>query len=113
MAATIKRLDQQRHELKALRYILEHHPQSLRDRGALPSKADFQIPDNQKIYEALLAAKTKEEAMQIIRSLDLEETELDSFLQLGGEYYYTYPVLIRERGQEFRAGKLKIVSTEE
>lgn len=113
MAEAIKRLDQQRHELKALRYLLEHHPQSLKDQSDLPAKDDFQIPDHQKIYEALLAAGTREEAVEKIKSLDLEETELDPFLRLGGEYYYIYPKLIKERGQEFREGKLKMVTMEE
>jgi len=105
----IKKLDQQRHELKALRYLLELHPQSLQNREALPGREDFQIPDNQLIYDALIAAKTKGEAVKAIEELDLEETEIESFLRLGGHYYYTYPRLVKERGKEFRSGQVKIV----
>jgi hypothetical protein len=105
----IKKLDQQRHELKALRYLLESHPQSLQNREILPSRDDFQIPDNRLIYDALMKARTKDEAMKAIEELDLEETEIESFLRLGGQYYYTYPKLVKDRGEEFRNGKVKIV----
>lgn len=110
MAQTIKRLDQQRHELKALRYLLEFFPQSIQDRTAIPGRNDFQIPDNQLIYDALMTAKTKEEAAEAIADLDLEETDVESFLRLGGQYYHTYPVLVKEKGQEFRAGTLKVIT---
>lgn len=110
MASMIKKLDQQRHELKALRYLLEYHPQSLHDREALPSRDDFQIEDDQLIYDALIAAKTQAEAIQAIEALDLEDTEVESFLQLGGQFYHSYPALVKERGQEFRAGELQIVN---
>ena len=109
MATTIKKLDQQRHELKALRYLLEYYPQSVQNCEAVPSREDFQIPDNRLIYDALMAAKTKEEAAKAIAGLDLEETELDSFLRLGGQFYHTYPQLVKERGQEFRTGAVRIV----
>lgn len=110
MAEMIKKLDQQRHELKALRYLLELHPQSLQNREVLPSRDDFQIPDNRLIYDALLTAKTKDEARKAIEELDLEETDVESFLRLGGQYYYTYPKLVKDRGQEFRTGKAKIAT---
>ncbi|MBI3302579.1 MAG: hypothetical protein HYZ72_10990 [Deltaproteobacteria bacterium] len=109
MVTTIKKLDQQRHELKALRYLLEYFPESVQNRGALPSREDFQIPDNRLIYDALMAAKTKEEAAKAIEALDLEETEVESFLRLGGQYYHTYPQLVKERGQEFRTGAIRVV----
>ena len=109
MVEMIKKIDQQRHELKALRYLLEFYPQSLQNREVLPSRDDFQISDNQLIYDALIAAKTKDEATNAIEELDLEETDVESFLRLGGQYYYTYPKLVKDRGQEFRADKVKIV----
>ena len=109
MATTIKKLDQQRHELKALRYLLEYFPESVQNREAVPGREDFQIPDTQLIYDALMAAKTKDEATRAIQELDLEETDVESFLRLGGQYYHTYPQLVKERGQEFRAGAMKIV----
>ena len=113
MVTTIKKLDQQRHELKALRYLLENYPESVRNHDTLPRREDFQIPDNRLIYDALLdalmAAKTKEEATKAIAALDLEETEVESFLRLGGQFYHTYPQLVKERGAEFRAGTVKLV----
>src|SRR5262249_51350827 len=60
-------------------------------------------------YDALMTAKTKEAAAQTIADLDLEETELESFLRLGGQYYHTYPQLVKKRGQEFRTGTIKVV----
>ncbi len=113
VVTTIRKLDQQRHELKALRYLLEFFPQSMRDRQGLPSRDDFQLPENQQIYDVLLAAKTKEEATQAIAALELEETDIDSFLGLGGQLYHTYPQLVKERAQEFRAGEMKIVAPRE
>ena len=110
MATTIKKLDQQRHELKALRYLLEYYPESVHDKAAMPSREDFQIPDNQLIYDALLSAATKDQAARAIEELDLEETEVESFLRLGGQFYHTYPQLVKERGQEFRAGAIKVVA---
>jgi hypothetical protein len=96
MAEKVKRIDQQRHELKALRYLLQFHPESLARTKPLPRREDFQIADCQRIYDALVAAQTREAATAAIRALDLEETDLDSFLRLGGEYYYTYPKLVAE-----------------
>jgi hypothetical protein len=105
----VKKLDQQRHELKALRYLLEYYPQSVQNHNDVPNREDFQIADNRLIYDALMAAGTKEEATQAIAELDLEETEIESFLRLGGQYYHTYPQLVKERGQEFRAGAVRLV----
>jgi len=109
MAQTIKKLDQQRHELKALRYLLEFYPESMRSKDEIPSREDFQIKDTRLIYDALTTAKTKEEAARAIDSLDLEDTDVESFLRLGGQFYHTYPKLVKERGQEFRSGAIKIV----
>ena len=108
MVQKVKRIDQQRHELKALRYLLQFYPQSMVRTTPLPRRDDFQIPDCQRIYDALLSAKTRDEATAAIRQLDLEETDLDSFLRLGGEYYYTYPRLVVERAEEFRRHTLEL-----
>ena len=110
MAVVIKKLDQQRHELKALRYLLEYHPRSLQDREALPERDDFQIADCRRIYDALLAAANQHEAAQAIDALDLEETEVESFLRLGGQFYHAYPGLVKERGQEFRDGNMRLIN---
>lgn len=109
MAQTIKKLDQQRHELKALRYLLEFYPESIKNREEIPSREDFQIEDTRLIYEALMSAKTKEEATKAIANLDLEETDIESFLRLGGQFYHSYPKLVKERGQEFRTGAIQVI----
>jgi hypothetical protein len=71
------------------------------------------LPESQQIYDVLLAAKTKEEATQAIAALELEETDIDSFLGLGGQLYHTYPRLVKERAPEFRAGTMRIVAPRE
>jgi len=108
MAERVKRIDQQRHELKALRYLLHFFPDSLEKTRPLPRRDDFQIPDCQRIYDALMAAKTRDAAAAAIAALDLEETDVDSFLRLGGEFYYTYPQLIVERAARFRDHTLEL-----
>ncbi len=109
MAQSIKKLDQQRHELKALRYLLEFYPESLKNSADLPNREDFQIEDTRLIYDALMSAKTKDEATKAIADLDLEDTDVESFLRLGGQFYHTYPKLVKERGPEFRSGAVKVV----
>jgi hypothetical protein len=108
MAERVKRIDQQRHELKALRYLLEFYPQSLTKTQPLPRREDFQIADCQRIYDALLSAPTRDEAMARIRALELDETDVESFLRLGGEYYYTYPQLVVDRAEQFRTRRLEL-----
>jgi hypothetical protein len=108
MPERVKRIDQHRHELKALRYLLHFYPDSLAKTPPLPRREDFQIPDCQRIYDALTAARTRDAAAAAIRALDLEETDVESFLRLGGEYYYTYPQLVVERAQQFRQGTLEL-----
>ncbi|MGE0823377.1 MAG: hypothetical protein AB7G75_23100 [Candidatus Binatia bacterium] len=110
---TIKKLDQQRHELKALRYLLDFFPQSMQNRDVLPSRDDFQIADCQLIYDVLLSAKTQEEATTAIAALDVEDTDLESFLRLGGKFYHAYPAMVKGRGQEFRTGQVRMVVPEE
>ena len=108
MAERVKRIDQQRHELKALRYLLQFYPESVAKTRPLPRREDFQIPDCQHMYDALMAAKTRDDAIAAIRELDLQETDADSFLRLGGEYYHTYPQLIVERAAQFRDHVLEL-----
>ncbi|MGE0680749.1 MAG: hypothetical protein AB7P69_07555 [Candidatus Binatia bacterium] len=109
MAQTIKKLDQQRHELKALRYLLEFYPESIKNKEEMPNRDDFQIKDTRLIYDALISAKTKEEATKAIDDLDLEETDVESFLRLGGQFYHSYPKLVKDRGQEFRTGEIQVI----
>ena len=109
MSQTIKKLDQHRHELKALRYLLEGYPESIQQKETLPSRDDFQVEDSRFIYDALMSARTKDEAIAAIDALDLEETDVESFLRLGGQFYHAYPKLVKDRGQEFREGTIKII----
>jgi hypothetical protein len=108
MAERVKRIDQQRHELKALRYLLQFYPESVAKTRPLPRREDFQIPDCQRIYDALMAANSRDDAVVAVRQLDLEETDAESFLRLGGEYYYTYPKLIVDRAAQFRDHTLEL-----
>ena len=108
MPERVKRIDQQRHELKALRYLLHFYPESLVKTQPLPRRDDFQIPDCQRIYDVLMIDQTRDAAAAAIRNLDLDETDIDSFLRLGGEYYYTYPKLVVERAEQFRDGTLEL-----
>lgn len=108
MAQLVKRIDQQRHELKALRYILEVFADRRAAVKPFPERADFQIPACQQIYDALAVAQTQADAIAAIRALDLEDTDVESFLHLGGKHYHIYPGLVAERGEQFRRHQLEI-----
>lgn len=105
MAALVKRIDQVRHEMKALRYLLEFHPQSLEN---APQRDDFRIPDSQQIFDVLRRSSSKVDAQAGIAALDLEETDVESFLRLSGSHYHIYPALVRERAELFRSGQLEL-----
>ena len=113
MPEKIKKLDQHRHELKALRYLLDNHPESVQTRDGLPSREDFQIEESRLIFDVLLQSESQEEATKAIEELDLEETEVESFLRLGGQFYHSYPEMVKDRGQEFRDGKIEVVDPSE
>jgi hypothetical protein len=110
MAERVKRIDQHRHELKALRYLLDFDPPRLAAIAPLPQREDFQIPDCRSIYDALMGAPSRAAAEAAIRELDLEETDVASFLRLGGEFYFTYPRLVVERAARFRDHTLELES---
>lgn len=113
MPEKIRKLDQQRHELKALRYLLDNHPESMRNRDELPSREDFQTAESQLIFDVLVNATSQADAVSAIEDLDLEETEVESFLRLGGQFYHSYPHMVKERGQAFREGKIEIIDPSE
>jgi len=46
-----------------------------------------------------------------IADLDLDDVDIESFLRLTGEHYYTYPALVRERAKAIRTGKLTVEGT--
>ena len=104
----LKRIDVLRHELKALRFILDHYHSNTIDPVLLPPREDFQSEQGREIYTAIVAAPDQATAEQRIRSLELDEVDVDSFLRLGGEHYHTYPALVRERAEAIRRGELKV-----
>ena len=105
---TLKPIDILRHELKALRYILDHYHARELDNSALPSRDDFQSAQAREIFDIIISAPRRDLAEQKIAGLVLTDVDVDSFLHLNGEHYYTYPVLVRERAEAIRSGRLRI-----
>ncbi len=105
---TLKRIDILRHELKALRFILDNYHSGRIERSAIPSREDFFSEQSRHIYDAIMGAESRADAEQRIASLDLDDVDVESFLRLGGEHYYTYPALVRERAAAIRSGRLKV-----
>lgn len=104
----LKRVDILRHELKALRFILDNYHSGRLDTGSLPPLEDFQSEQGREIYAAIIDAPDQGTAAERVRALDLEEVDLDSFLRLGGEHYHSYPALVRQRAAAIRRGELKV-----
>ena len=110
MRDTLKPVDILRHELKALRFILDNfHAGKLSDAN-LPSRADFQSEQGRELHDAIMRAPDRASAERRIAELDLEDVDIESFLRLSGEHYYTYPALVQERAEAIRAGRLRIES---
>lgn len=105
---TLKRIDILRHELKALRFILDHFHCGKPDRFAIPPREDFQSEQGRLLYDAIIGAPTRVAAEEKIGELELDDVDIESFLRLSGEHYYTYPALVRERAEAIRAGRLKV-----
>lgn len=105
---TLKPVDVLRHELKALRYILDAFHSGKLEAGALPPREDFQSAEAREIYDAIVGAKNRADAERRVNLLELEEVDVESFLRLAGDHYYTYPALVRERAGAIRAGRLKV-----
>jgi hypothetical protein len=105
---SLKRIDILRHELKALRFILDNfHAGKLAENG-LPPRADFQSEQGRALYDEIIAAPSRAAAEAKIAELNLAEVDIDSFLRLTGEHYYTYPALVRERAAAIAAGRIRI-----
>ncbi|MBV8772839.1 MAG: hypothetical protein JO166_11010 [Deltaproteobacteria bacterium] len=104
----LKRIDVLRHELKALRFILDHYHSKTINPELLPQRTDFQSQQGREIYAAIVHAPDQATAQQRIRSLELDDVDIDSFLRLGGEHYHSYPALVRERAEAIRRGELKV-----
>ncbi len=105
---TLKRIDILRHELKALRFILENYHAGRLAPDSLPPREDFQSEQGRVIYDVIRNARDRAAADKAIAELDLEDVDTESFLRLGGEHYYTYPALVRERASAIRKGELKV-----
>jgi hypothetical protein len=105
---SLKRIDILRHELKALRFMLDHF-HSGQDSAENPPREDFQSDQGREIYDAIAGAPDRRSAEERIVRLELEEVDIDSFLRLSGEHYYSYPALVRERAEAIRAGRLRVV----
>ncbi len=105
---TLKRIDILRHELKALRFILDNYHSGGIEPSAIPPREDFFSEQSRQVYDAILDAESRADAEKRIASLELDDVDVESFLRLGGEHYYTYPALVRERATAIRLGRLKV-----
>jgi hypothetical protein len=104
----LKRIDLLRHELKALRFILDNFHSGKLEQAALPRREDFQSEQTRALYDAIMQAPDRIAAEKSIADLELDEIDLDSFLRLSGEHYYSYPALVRQRAEAIRRGELKV-----
>jgi hypothetical protein len=104
----LKRIDLLRHELKALRFILDNYHDGKIEPAAIPPREDFQSEQARQLRDAIIEAPSRAAAEARIAELELEEVDLASFLQLTGEHYYTYPELVRSRAAAIRDGRLKV-----
>jgi hypothetical protein len=106
----LKRIDILRHELKALRFILDHYHLGTLNPELLPPLEDFQSEQAREIYSVIVGLPDRAMAEQRIRTLELDDVDIESFLRLSGEHYHTYPVLVRERADAIRRGQLQVES---
>jgi hypothetical protein len=104
----VKRVDLLRHELKALRFMLDNFHAGKLGTDAKPTREDFQSEQGRAIYDVIVAASSRASAEAAIADLELDDVDTESFLRLSGEHYYTYPGLVRERAAAIRSGALKI-----
>jgi hypothetical protein len=104
----LKRIDILRHELKALRFILDNYHAGKIDPSAILPREDFQSVPGQRLYDIILGAPSRDAAETEIGELELDDVDIESFLRLTGEHYYTYPALVRERAEAIRQGRLRV-----
>jgi hypothetical protein len=105
---SLKKIDILRHELKALRYILDNYHAGRIAPSEIPPREDFQADQSRRIYEITLASPSRAAAEARLAELDLDDVDVESFLRLSGDHYYTYPALVRERAAAIRSGLLKV-----
>jgi hypothetical protein len=106
---TLKRIDILRHELKALRFMLDRFHAGTEGAAELAPREDFQSEQGRAIYDAIAGSPDRAAAEQRLAALELDEVDIDSFLHLSGEHYYSYPGLVRERAEAIRSGRLRVV----
>ncbi len=111
MERALKKVDILRHELKALRYLLDSFYESGSQRGQAPPREDFQAEQSRLIYDAIVTARGRDEAEARIGELELDGVDIESFLHLSGQHYYTYPDLVRQRAAAIRSGELVVEDT--
>lgn len=105
---SLKPIDILRHELKALRFILDNFHSGKINLSAMPPREDFQSAQGRELYDIIVNSPSRSIAEEKIGALDLDDVDIESFLHLSGEHYYTYPALVRERAEAIRAGILKV-----
>jgi hypothetical protein len=105
---SLKPIDILRHELKALRFILDNFHSGKLGAEGLPPREDFQSAQGRMLYDSIVQALDREAAEREIAMLKLDDVDIDSFLHLSGEHYYTYPALVRQRAAAIRTGKLTV-----
>jgi hypothetical protein len=104
----LKQIDILRHELKALRYILDNYHAGRIAPLAIPPCEDFQSEQGRRVCHIIVEAPSRAAAEKRLRELELDGVDVESFLRLSGEQYYSYPALVRERAAGIRAGRLKV-----
>src|SRR5579875_165322 len=102
MAQPLKQVDLLRHELKALRFMLECLGQGRTDSAGLLVREDFQSAAGRQLFDAISQAQDGAAARAAIGKLDLEGVDLGSFLRLNGASYYSYPALVKQRARDWR-----------
>ncbi len=105
---SLKTIDILRHELKALRFILDNFHSGKLGEGGLPPREDFQSAQGRVLYDSIVKSLDRGTAERAIAKLELDDVDIDSFLHLSGEHYYTYPALVRQRAVAIRSGKLTV-----
>jgi hypothetical protein len=105
---SLKPIDILRHELKALRFILDNFHSGKLGADGLPPREDFQSAQGRELYDSIVKSPDRDAAERTIAELELDDVDIVSFLHLSGEHYYTYPALVRERAAAIRTGKLTV-----
>lgn len=91
-----------------MRYILDNLHSGKLERGAIPPRDDFISGQGRRIYDIVISAPSRSTAEAELSALELDDVDIESFLRLSGEHYYTYPELVRRRAEAIRRGELQI-----